>query len=208
MFGIEKEKMETLRKLSTPQKIQDFLNRMRFNFEEGGETCFSPMMVLEKKTCHCIEGAVLAALALRITGYPPLILDLKANRNDLDHVVAVYQKYGKWGAISKTNHAVLRYREPVYNSIRELVMSYFHEYFDNLGRKNLRSFSNPVNLKIFDKRHWMTTREDLNYLPEHLDSVKHFPILNKKQIRYLRRADQVEIKAGNIVEWKKGRISK
>lgn len=202
MFGIEKEELKILKRLNSPQKIQDFLNKLKFNFEEDGETNLSPMVVLQKDTCHCLEGAALAALALRVNGYPPLLVDLKANDNDFDHVIAVFKQYGKWGAISKTNHGVLRYREPIYNSIRELVMSYFHEYFDDKGRKNLRSFSNPVNLKIFDKQGWMTTKEEINYLPEYLDSVRHFSILNRKQIINLRRADEVERKIGSVVEWK------
>jgi hypothetical protein len=200
---IGKNELKILKKLNSPQKIQEFLNRMKMNFEEDGDTNLSPMMVLKKNICHCLEGAVLAALALRLNGYPPLLVDLKANKNDFDHVIAVFKKYGKWGAISKTNHAVLRYREPVYNSIRELVMSYFHEYTDDLGRKSLRSFSNPVNLKKFDKLNWMTTEEELDYLPEYLDEVKHFQILDRKQIRNLRRADQVELDAGDVVEWKR-----
>lgn len=202
MFGIGKKELKILKKLNTPQKIQDFLNNIKFNFEEKGNTNLSPMLVLEKKVCHCMEGAALAALALRVNGHPPLVIDLKANKLDLDHVVAVFKKDGKWGAISKTNHAVLRYREPVYNSIRELAMSYFHEYFDDQGRKNLRSFSNPVNLKIFDKKGWMTTKEEIDYMPEYLDKVKHYPILTRKQVRNLRKAEKVELKAGSVIEWK------
>ena len=203
MFGLGKKELQILKKLNTPAKIQNFLNRMPMNFEEDEETNLSPMSVLKKKICHCAEGAVLAALALRIHGYPPLVMDLTANKNDFDHIVAVYQKDGKWGAISKTNHAALRYREPVYDSIRELAMSYFHEYFDNQGRKSLRSFSPAVNLQRFDKLDWMTTKKDIDYIIEYLVDVRHFPILNRKQIRNLRKAEPIEIKAGKIVEWKK-----
>jgi len=161
----------------------------------------SPMSVLKNNTCHCIEGAVLAALALRLAGEQPLLLDLTANKNDFDHVVALFKKYGKWGAISKTNHAALRYREPIYNSIRELVMSYFHEYTDKFGRKNLRSYSLPVNLKRFDKLDWMNTTDDVFYIPEYLVEVKHFKLLNTQQIRNLRKADHFETKIGQITEW-------
>ena len=203
MFGLDKKELEILKKLNTPRKIQDFLNKMKKNFEKDGDTDFSPRVVLKKRICHCLEGAVLAALAFRVNGYPPLLVDLKANENDFDHVIAVFKKDGKWGAISKTNYAVLRYREPVYNSIRELAMSYFHEYFDKKGRKSLRSYSRPVNLKIFDKRGWMTTEEEVDYIPEYIDGVKHYPILNRRQICNLRRADKIEIKAGDILEWKK-----
>ncbi|PIN87993.1 hypothetical protein COV12_00845 [Candidatus Woesearchaeota archaeon CG10_big_fil_rev_8_21_14_0_10_32_24] len=202
MFGLEKKELEVLRKLNTPVKIQNFIDKLKINFEEDGDTCFSPKTVLKKNKCHCAEGAILAALALRVNGYPPLVVDLTSSKNDFDHVVAVFKKNKKWGAISKTNHAVLRYREPVYNSIRELVMSYFHEYFNDDGRKTLRSFSNPVNLSRFDRFGWMNTEGDVYYIMDYLVSVKHFPILTRKQIFNLRKADEIEIKAGRLVEWK------
>ena len=164
MFNIPEEKLKILKSLNTPKKIQDFLDAMPMNFEKDGETFLSPLSVLEKKICHCTEGAVLAALALRVNGQPPLVLDLTATRDDFDHVIAPFRKYGHWGAISKTNHSVLRYREPVYSSIHELVMSYFHEYTDPKGRKTLRSYSQPVNLKMFDKFDWMTTQEEIDYI--------------------------------------------
>lgn len=198
----EKE-LKILKKLNTPAKIQDFLDTLKINFEEKGDTSLSPMTVLNKRICHCTEGAVLAALAMRVHEQEPLLLDLTANRHDFDHVVALFKKDGKWGAISKTNHAALRYREPIYNSIRELAMSYFHEYIDDKGRKNLRSYSPPVNLKRFDRLGWMTTKEEIDYIPEYLVEVRHFSMLNRKQIRNLRQADEIEIQAGKIVEWEK-----
>lgn len=200
-FNLPEKEYKILKKLDTPVKIQDFLDTIKINFEPDGDTVLSPLSVLEKGICHCVEGAILAALALRVHGQPPLLLDLTANKSDFDHVVALFKKDGKWGAISKTNHAVLRYREPIYNSIRELAMSYFHEYFDDRGKKNLRSFSLPVNLKRFDKRGWMTTKNEVDYIPEYLAEVKHFPILTKKQIRNLRPADSIEVRAGKLVEW-------
>ena len=202
MFGLAKEEVKLFKGLKTPAKIQDFLDTLRINFEEHGDTCMSPRMVLKTGKCHCMEGAILAALALRVNGHKPLIVDLLAHDRDFDHVLAVFKKDGKWGAITKTNHAVLRYREPVYNSIRELAMSYFHEYFDHRGRKNLRSFSRPINLSRFDKKGWMASQEEVWHIPEYLTTVKHYPILTIKQIRGLRKADNVEIKAGKLVEWK------
>ncbi|HRY63419.1 MAG TPA: hypothetical protein P5267_02345 [Patescibacteria group bacterium] len=207
-YQLPEKEWKILKKLDTPVKIQNFLDDLKINFEEDGDTYLSPMTVLERGICHCAEGAILAALALRINGWPPLLMDLKTNKNDIDHVVAVFRKAGKWGAISKTNHAVLRYREPIYASPRELAMSYFHEYFDNRGRKNLRSFSRLLNLARFDRRGWMATREEVGYIPDYLDGIKHFPILNKKQIRGLRLANQIEIAAGKLVEWKKGEKKK
>lgn len=192
-----------LKKLNTPIKIQNFLDQLSINFEEKGETVLSPMTVLKKGICHCTEGAILAALALRVNEERALLVDLTANKNDFDHVVAVFKKDGYWGAISKTNHAVLRYREPIYKTIRELAMSYFHEYLDDQGRKNLRSYSLPVNLKRFDKMGWMTTADEVDYIPEYLVKVKHYSMINNKQIRNLRRADEIEIQAGKLVEWRR-----
>jgi hypothetical protein len=199
---IPKKEYAILKKLNTPVKIQNFLDTLPMNFEEEGDTCFSPMTVLEKNSCHCIEGAILAAMILRVQGHPPLLLDLTADKTDYDHVVAVFKLDGKWGAISKTNHCVLRYREPIYNSIRELVMSYFHDYVNiNTGKKTLRSFARPVNLARFDSWGWMTTKEEIFYIPMHLVEAKHYKILNRKQIRNLRPADPVEVKGGSIQEW-------
>ncbi len=203
MFGLDKKEMEILKKLDSPKKIQDFLNTLKINFEEKGETCMSPRMILKTKKAHCIEGAIFAALALRLHGEKPLLVDLKTTKNDFEHVLAVFKKHGKWGAITKTNHAVLRYREPVYKNIRELVMSYFHEYFMDNGKKTLRSFSVPVDLSKFDKQGWATAGKNLWYIHDHLDKVRHFPILNRKKIACLRKADKIEIKAGKIVEWER-----
>lgn len=203
MFDLTKKEEKILRKLNTPEKIQDFLNKLEINFEENGETCMSPRRVLETEKCHCIEGAILAALALRLHGKKPLIVDLTASKEDFDHVIAVFRENGKWGAISKTNHAVLRYREPVYGSIRELVMSFFHEYFDDNGRKTLRSYSKPVDLSRFDELRWITSDEDVWFVDKYLGKVRHFKILNQNEISRLRRADRIEIEAGKMVEYRK-----
>lgn len=204
MFGhLTKEEIKLFKKLNSPKKIQDYLNSLKINFEEEGDTCFSPRKVLKEQRCHCIEGAVLAAMILRFHGHRPLVIDLTSSREDFDHVITVFKKHGKWGAISKTNHAVLRYREPVYSTIRELVMSFFHEYFLDNGRKTLRSYSNPINLSIFDKKGWMHSTDDMWYIAEHLAEMEHIPILSRKQIANLRKADRIEIDAGKIVEWKK-----
>ena len=166
-------------------------------------------MVLKNNKCHCIEGAILAALILRVNGYTPLILDFETTHNDEDHVVALFKKDNHWGAISKTNHAILRFREPVYKSIRELAMSYFNEYylFSN-GKKTLRKYSSPVNLKKFDKLGWMTTEEEVWDIANYMADAKHHNMLNKKQIMGLRKADKIEIEAGKITEWKGKEIRK
>ncbi|KND52130.1 MAG: hypothetical protein AB198_02385 [Parcubacteria bacterium C7867-003] len=217
MQNYSKEEISLLRKLSTPAKIQDYLNSIPFNFEKDGGTCFSPREVIKNKTAHCAEGAIFAAAALELLGHKPLIMDLRSTTKpyDFDHVVAVFKIDGYFGAISKTNHAVLRYREPVYKTIRELVMSYFHEYFLDSGKKTLREYSDLLDLNKFNsstraklgtgyaKFNWRTTPENLFDLVERLDDIKHHKILNPKQVKNLRLADKVEIEAGKIREYPK-----
>lgn len=143
-----------------------------------------------------------AAAALRFHGHRPLIVDLVSTAQDQDHVIAVFQIDGCWGAISKTNHGVLRYREPIYRSIRELIMSYFHEYFLQSNRKKtLRSFSKPIDLSRFDRLGWETSEEPVWYIPEYLLTIPHSPILNRSQIARLRVADPIEAQMTEIVEW-------
>ena len=201
MFGLTTGELKVLRHLRTPSQVQDWLNKLPVNFERQGETCLSPRRVLRQRQAHCMEGAMLAAAALRLQGREPLLMDLKSVWHDDDHVVALFRERGFWGAISQTNHAVLRYREPIYRTLRELALSYFHEYFTNDGKKTLRSYSQPVNLKRFDKRGWMTAAKDVWYVPRYLDCVRHYPLVTRTQIKHLRLADLIEIKAGKLVQW-------
>jgi hypothetical protein len=204
MAHITKSMERVYKRLATPAKIQDFLNSLPGNFELSGETYMSPLQVLEKRTAHCMEGALFAASVLRYHGKKPLIMDLRAKRPDQDHVVALFRFGGCWGAISKTNHGVLRYREPVYRTLRELALSYFHEYFDNkTGKKNLREYSVPVNLTRFDFLNWETTEENLWGIVEAVDAARHYSLISKKQEQQLRPAEPIEIALGKITEWSK-----
>lgn len=205
MYGLNENELKVLRGLNTPMKIQDFLDKIPINFEENGETLYSPRMVLKNKKAHCIEAALLAAAALRLQGQRPLIIDLKTTEDDFYHVICAFKKDNHWGAISKTNHAVLRYREPVYKNIRELVMSFFHEYFDNKTRKkNLRSYA-LFDMSKLDHLNWMASDEDVWFVEDSLEQAKHVSIINRRQISSLRRADKVETAAGKIIEWKAGK---
>jgi hypothetical protein len=199
--GLTKFEWKKLKRLSSPAKIQDFLNTLKFNFEKRGETNRSVRETLKRGEAHCFEGALVAAAALWIAGRRPLLLDLVSTRDDLDHVVTLYKEGSRWGAISKTNHAVLRYREPVYRSVRELAMSYFHEYFLYDGTKTLRKFSEPFDLSKLGT-FWINTDEDLSSLAYALDRSPHTRILSSKQLRKLRKADKIEIQAGKITEFK------
>lgn len=200
MFNLNKSELNVFRKLSTPIKIQDFLDTLPMNFEKDEETYMSPRRVLREKKAHCLEGALLAATALWLKGEPPLLLDLKAP-DDEDHVVALYKRRGCWGAISKTNHAALRFRDPVYQTIRELVLSYFHEYFDNrTHEKTLRGYSLPFNLKKLGTN-WIISEEELFDIAQAIDDSPHRRLFPKKNIRLIRRADAMELRAGKLIEW-------
>lgn len=203
MFDLNKNELALLKKLSTPKKIQDFLDKLAINHEKNGETYMSPRKVLREKKAHCFEGALLAASALFLHGEKPLLLDLKTSASDTDHVVAIYKKNGYWGAISKTNHTVLRFRDPVYKNVRELAVSFFHEYFLNkTGAKTLRSYSKSFNLKKYGTN-WITSEENLHNIVDDLDRSPHFPIFPKKNLKFLRKVGRMEKKAGELIEWKK-----
>jgi len=203
MLSFTKKEIALIKKINTPAKVQDFLNSLRFNFEKDGrETIKSPIRVLREKNAHCLEGAILGAYVLSLHGHKPLILHLQTTKGDFDHIIALFKEDGLWGALSKTNHGVLRYREPVYKNIRELVMSYFHEYFLDDGKKTLRRYSKPLNLNVFEKN-WMLEEKDLWDIDEELDRIKHYDIAPKKVFKKLRKADKIEIEMGKIIEWKK-----
>lgn len=197
------KELATLKKLRTPAAIQDYLNSLPFNFEKRGATYRSPALALRAGEAHCMEGALIAAAALWLHGQSPLIMDLKTNKRDVDHVVALFKEGDRWGAISKTNHAVLRYRDAVYRDPREVAMSYFNEYFLDDGAKTMISYSKPFDLSRWNDQ-WLTTPEKLDDLAAALDDSPHVSLFKKSaQAKKLRRADAVEIKAGKIVEWKK-----
>jgi hypothetical protein len=173
-----------LRSLSTPWKIQKYLDALSYNKEPDGETCRSPRRSIRDKTAHCFEAALVAAAALKINGRPPLILDLESVRDD-DHVITIFREDHQWGAMAKSNYSGLEFREPVYRSLRELVMSYFEHYYNLKGEKTLRGFSRPVNLSRFDRLHWITAEEDVWEIPEYLTTIPHTPILRTNRRMYM-----------------------
>ncbi|MEK6553312.1 MAG: hypothetical protein AABZ54_07685 [Bacteroidota bacterium] len=194
-----KNKLSFAKQFKKPIDIQIFLNGLVYNSEYITN---SPKNVFLKQRANCFEGALFAAATLRAMGHKPLIVDLVA-KNDDDHVIAIYKQNNCFGAVAKSNTTVLRFREPVYRSLRELIMSYFDFYFNTLGEKSLRSYSNPVNLSRFDKYNWMTTDDDLEFIGDYLYTIKHHKILNSKSIRSLNIADKVLVKlcfSGSIEE--------
>lgn len=195
--GLTRAEWKALERLDTPQKIQTYLNGLDFDFGPGEDSDRSVRGILAGRRADCAGGAVLAAAALWAQGRKPLILDLKAASPDFDHVIAVFREESGYGAITKTNHAVLRYREPVYRNIRELVMSYFHEYFLPNGRKTLRSFSKPLDLSKYGYD-WLTEKEELLDIIYDLDHAPHEDIAPKEAIKKFRKADPIEVTAGEI----------
>ena len=174
------------RQLDTPAKIQRFLDDLPYNTESDGETFRSPRRVLADRTANCIEGAVLAAAALRVQGHPPLIMDLTAVRDE-DHVIAVFRRHRLWGAIATSKFTGLRFREPVYRTLRELAMSYFEQYFNLAGERTLRGHGRPVNLARFDGLRWMTSTEDLWPIARHLERIPHVALVLPAAARRLTR---------------------
>src|SRR5512133_1020197 len=183
-----------LKTMSDPDKIQGFLDSVAYNpvYE-----CRSPRWIIKKRSAHCFEGALFAAAAMQFNGYKPLIVDLKAF-NDDDHVIAVYRVDGYWGSVAKSNFTSLRFREPVYRSLRELVMSYFDFYFNTDGDKSLRYYSLPLDLTIYNKRHWATTDEDLEYIGDKLEAMHHYSVVDSRMINNLKRASAIMLKAGML----------
>jgi len=184
--------LRKLRSLKTPHGIQRFLDDMPYHL---ADTSWSPRRVLRENTSHCFEGAMLGAAALRANGYPPLVLDLEAEK-DTDHVIAIYRVKAHWGAVAKSNYTGCRYREPVYRSLRELALSYFEVYFNLRGERSLRTFSRPVNLARFDKQQWMTTDQPLWFIAEYLFDIHHYPLLVPGMAKKLHRLDDRSFRAG------------
>lgn len=168
----------------------------------------SPRRTIVAQTAHCFEGALVAALALAYHGQKPLLMDIQTIPSDEDHVVALFRQGGMWGAISKTNHATLRYRDPVYRTTRELAMSYFHEYLMDSGKKSMTAYSAPFDLSRYKPDEWATYMEDLGWLVNHLDESRHFPVAPKKNMKLVRTASPVELRALKTIEWPDPRKTK
>jgi hypothetical protein len=187
-----KEEKSFLEEFDLPWSIQVFLDSIGYN---PNYECRSPRWVIKKRSAHCFEGALFAAAVLDFIGYRPLIVDMRAY-NDDDHVIAVFKEDGYWGAVAKSNFTSLRFREPVYRSLRELIMSYFDFFFNINGYKSLRSYSIPFDLTAFNRRNWATTDEDLEYIGIKIESLHHFPVVTDKMIKKMNIASESMIRAG------------
>jgi hypothetical protein len=191
-FGLAPADVRTLRALQTPARIQRFIDGLTYQY---ANTAWSPQRVLRERRGHCMEGALVAAAALRVNGHPPLLMDLEGVHDD-DHVVALYREHGLWGGIAKSNFAGLRFRAAVYRTLRELAMSYFEHYYNLRGERTLRSYSRAVNLERLDEEGWMTAEEDVWCVPELLIAAQHYPLFPDKVARGLPRIDRRSFEAG------------
>jgi hypothetical protein len=200
-LGLSQREFAILRRLDTPQKIQAFLNAIPINHEIGGETMLSVREVLRQRRAHCIEGAFVAACAFWVNGEPPLVMYMHCDVHDVPHVLALFRRGGAWGAISKTNGAHLRYRDPIYRSLRELAMSYFHEYFDKRGRKSLRSYSAAFDLRRLDPSLWVTAEGNCEEANSRLAESRHFALISARQRALLSRRDAFQRRAAKLVQY-------
>jgi hypothetical protein len=183
----------TLSRLDRPYKIQLFLDGLHY----GTETVYrAPLRVLRERTCQCFDGAVFGAALLRRLGHPAVVLDLLPNRRDDDHVLALFRQDGHWGALAKSNFSGLRFREPVYRDVRELIMSYFEHYYNLDREKTLRGYTRPLDLKVFDRRRWMTEDATMDLISEKLDAIRRYPILTRPMTSRLSPVDARLFQAG------------
>ncbi len=182
-------------KAKTPYHVQELLDSLDYNTDDLTR---SVRYAIQVNKAHCLDGALIAAAALEYLGFPPLILDLRANESDDDHVIVPFQVRGCWGAVGKSNFSGLRYREPVYQNLRELVMSYFEPYFNLEGERTLREYSLPLNLSKISQVDWRFGLGSMDEIGVILDGIRHFSLLSKSSIKALTLVDKRSIAAGKV----------
>ena len=200
-LGLTEGEFTLLSRLDSPQVIQVFLNSIPINHEIGGETLLSVREVLKQRRAHCIEAAFVAACALWLHGEPPLVMHLDCDESDDPHVLALFRRKGAWGALSKSNGAHLRYRDPIYRSLRELALSFFHEYCNKRGQKTLRAYSGSFDLRRIDPRLWITCPTECIEANDRLAGLRHYALMSAGQVRLLSRRDAFEQQAATNVEY-------
>lgn len=190
------EQRAALASLDTPFKIQAYLDSIPYN---GADRNRSPLGVMREQQSHCYDGALMGAAALRRLGHLPLVMDLWPEPGtDDDHVLALYRVDGCWGAVAKSNFAGLRFREPIYRTLRELVLSYFEVFFNSAGVKTLRSYTRPLNLSPYDSAGWETNERAVEAIEHHLNRLHRFPILTSGMAARLSPVDERAYQAGML----------
>jgi len=206
-LGLGLRDFDRLGRLQSPQQIQAFLNSIPINHELDGETVHSVRSVLRHRKAHCIEGAFVAACALWIHGEPPYVMHLDCDLSDYPHVIALFRRNGAWGAISKTNGVALRYRDPIYRTLRELAVSYFHEYSDKRGRRTLRSYSGAFDLRRLGADKWVSNESDCWDAHDRLAELRHYPLVDARQVPQLSRRDPFEQRMAGAVQYPKPKMN-
>ncbi len=194
-FGFTSRETALLRRLSPPWRVQEFLDSL--DYDLVGKECRSPRRVMRERIVQCMDGALFAAAALRMHGHPPLLVSLQSVQDD-DHVLAVYRQFGRWGAVTRSNFSGLRFREPVFPTLRALALSYFESYFNLRREKTLRRYSRTFDLSRFDDRAWMTTEGTLWWIGERLALSRHHPLVTPRMVRALGRVDRRLFEAGLV----------
>ncbi len=191
--ALSKRERRLVSMLSSPRKIQTYLDSINYS-EEERYRC--PLSVLRDGKAHCFDGALFGAAMLRRIGYPPLIVDIIPNANDDDHLLALYKVDGYWGAVAKSNYTGLRFREPIHRTLRELILTYFEVFFNSIGEKTMRAYTRPLDLTSFDKSRWMTSDEHLDAIGVRLDEMRRIKPITARMIRNLSFADPRSLQAG------------
>ena len=187
-----RRELAVLDRLTDEVAIQAFLDRIPYSADPVYR---SPRSVLRDRKAHCFDGALFAACALRRIGHRALIVDLAAE-NDDDHLIAVFRRHGRLGAVAKSNYVGLRYREPLFRTLRELVLSYFEDFYNVVRQKTMRSYSAPLDLARFDRLEWETRDEPLDAIAARLESARHFSVLTARQRAELAPVDRRRYLAG------------
>jgi len=198
---LTKTELRTFSRLISPFKIQEFLDSIPYSNEKRYRC---PRHVLQDRKAHCYDGAVFGAAALRMIGYPPLLIDMLPNKRDDDHILAVYRRNNHWGAIAKSNFSGLRFREPVYRSLRELIMSYFESYYNIAGEKTLVGYTAPLNLNRFNKLNWFANDKAMDAIANKLDNHRTYQVLTPAMARQLSVMDKRSYHAGLLGSNHKG----
>jgi hypothetical protein len=193
---LDHQQLELVQSLTSPAKIQAFLDSIPYSAEERNR---STINVLCDRQAHCLDGGLFAAAALRRLGYPPIIVDLLPEPGtDDDHVLAIFKRGRCLGALAKSNFPGLRYREPVYRNLRELIMSYFEVFFNVDGKKTLRGYTRPVHLEAYDKVSWMVKDEGVDFIEKHLKELKITPVIDEQFANELSLLDKRSYESGML----------
>jgi hypothetical protein len=198
---LKKDEKKLLAGLTTPMKIQEFLDQLTYS-DDTFYRC--PLRVLRDGKGHCFDGAIFAAMALRNLGFPPAIIEMLPNENDDDHLLALFKIDGYWGSIGKSNFAGLRYREPIHKTLRELVLSYFEQYYNVAYEKTLRGYTAPMSLTPFDREHWLTEDAPLDRIADKLDTIRKYSLMTPAMEKRLCPMDERSYQAGLLGSLAKG----